>query len=188
MKRRSIITFCLSVAVALVPNFNIAAQQNAKTEKSTRRASLDSSLGQLGQELKESVAIDFRHGYYRRTFVRLKRRDGCKITFQVSLVPSLSSANEPYIPATGLGYAEWRVNLSDLDVAEVWIEAPGASAPKGDDSVIRFATAGGKASIKWNGFGVGDSRWASEGRIDVSEKYAPQVIATLQQAIMACKE
>lgn len=184
MKKTSIATSCLFVTLTLVLSLEISAQQNARAEKSKGSASLERSLDQLGQGLKESVAIDFRHGYFRRTYVRLKQRGGCNISFQESLVPSSSSVREAFKPATDLSYAEWRVNLTDLEIAEVKIETPA----KGDYRAIRFATIGGKESIKWTGFGVGDAGWVSEGRIDIGEKYAPQVAAALEQAIIACRE
>ena len=80
--------------------------------------------------------------------------------------------------------AEWKVNLSDLDIAELRIETPA----KGDYRVIRFATMGSKESIKWKGFGVGEGGWVLEGRLDIGEKVIPQITAALKQAIIACRE
>lgn len=184
MKKTSFITPCLLVTLILVLSLDIPAQQNARGEKSKRSASVERLLDQLGQELRKSVAIDFGQRYLRRTYVRLKQRDGCNISFQVSQVPSSPYVHEPNKPATDLSNAEWRVNLSDLDIAEVRIETP----PKGDYRVIHFATIGGKESIKWKGFGVGDVGWVSRGGINIDEKYAPQVGAALEQAISACRE
>lgn len=185
MKKTSLTTLCLLVTLTLVLSLDISAQQNARAEKSKGSASLERSLDQLGQGLKQSVAIEFRqwHGA-RKTYVRLKQRDGCNISFQVSQVPSSPYVNEHNQPPPDLSYAEWRVNLSNLDIAEVKIETPA----KGDYRVIRFATIEGQETIKWKGFGVGDAGWVSEGRINVGEKDAPQVAAALKQAIIACRE
>ena len=180
MKKISLTTSCLLVTLTLLLSLDISAQQNDRAKKSKGSASLERSLDQLGQVLKEGVVIEFNQWTgSRKTYVRLKQRGGCNITFQVSvLVPSLASEKE----RTGLSYAEWRVNLSDLDIADVKIETPA----KGDYRVMRFATIGSKDSIKWNGFW--DAGWVSEGRFDIEEKYAPQVEAALQQAIIACRE
>ncbi len=187
MKKRSLatrhLTVTLLVTLTLTLSLSIAAQQGVTPEKSQRSASLETSLGQLERDLKESVALDFRHRFARRTYVRLKQRGGCNISLQVSQVPSSSYVNHPDRPATDLSLAEWRINLTDLDAAEVKVERPA----NGDYRVIRFATLAGKESIKWNGFGVGDVKWTSGGRLDVGEKQAPQVAAALQQAIVACR-
>lgn len=184
MKKTSIATSCLLVTLTLLLSLDISAQQNERAKKSKGSASLEGSLDQLGQVLKEGVVIEFNQWTGpRKTYVRLKQRGGCNISFQVSRVPSGSYVNKPNQPED-LGYAEWRVNLSDLEVAEVKIETP----VKGDYRVIRFATLGGKESIKWNGFGVADAGWVSEGRIYISGKYVPRVAAALEQAISACRE
>jgi hypothetical protein len=184
MKKRLLITSCLLVTLTLVLCLDVSAQQNPVPEKSKNSVSLEKSLDQLGEGLRDSVAIDVRLSYVRRTYVRLKERGGCEISFQVSQVPGSPYANQGYKPGPDLSSAEWRVNLSDLNVAEVKIETPA----KGDYRVVSFATAGGKESIKWKGFGVGDVRWVSGGRIDISEGHAPKVAAALEQAIIACRE
>jgi hypothetical protein len=186
MKKTSLTTFYLLVTLTLALCLDISAQQNARAEKAKENASLERSLDQLGQELKQSVAIQSRRfNGPRKTYVRLKQRDGCNISLQVSQVPSNPYFNQRNQLPPDLSVAEWRLKLSDLDVAEVKIEAP---ALEGDYRVIRFATTGGKEVIKWKGFGVGDGGWRSGGWIDIGEKYAHPVAAALTQAIIACKE
>jgi hypothetical protein len=184
MKKISVSIPCTFVMLALVLCVSGSAQQSDLKEKTQASASLEMSLDQLKRGLKESVALDFRHGYARRTYVRLKRTDGCNISFQVSQVPGSSKVHEPQQPGSDLSTAEWKVNLSNLDIAEVKIE----TAVKGDYRVIHFATIGRKESIKWKGFGVGEGGWVSEGRIDIGEKVTPRIAAALQQAIIACRE
>ena len=186
MNKAPLTTFCLFATLTLMPPFDISAQQNAKAEKSKASSPVvERALGQLAEGLKESVATEFRQwNGARKTYVRLKQRGGCNISFQVSQVPSSPYVNGQNQPPPDLSHAEWRVNLSDLDIAEVKIEQP----TKGDHRAIRFATIGGRESIKWKGFGVGDVGWVSGGRIDVGEKYAPQIAAALEQAIIACRE
>ena len=82
MKKRSVTMPCILGLLILVLGVNGSAQQGGLKEKMPASASLELAFDQLKRELKESVALDFRHGYARRTYVRLKRRDGCNITFQ----------------------------------------------------------------------------------------------------------
>jgi hypothetical protein len=183
MKKKTLTALAFVGILMLVLSLDISAQQNASAEKKDGVA-LARSLDQLGQGLKDSVAVELRQwNGPRKTYVRLKQREGCNITFQVSQVPSNSNVNLQNQLPPNLSYAEWRVNLSDLDIAAVKIEKPA----KGDYRFIRFATIGGRESIKWRG-GVGDAGWVSWGRIDIEEKYAPQVAAALEQAIAACRE
>ena len=184
MKKRSVTMPCILGLLILVLGVNGSAQQGGLKEKMPASASLELAFDQLKRELKESVALDFRHGYARRTYVRLKRRDGCNITFPVSQAPGNSTVHNPQRPVSDLSMAEWKVNLSDLDIAELRIETPA----KGDYRVIRFATMGSKESIKWKGFGVGEGGWVLEGRLDIGEKVIPQITAALKQAIIACRE
>ena len=189
MKKRAFATLCLLLTLILVLFLNISAQdvlvqQNAGAQKAKGIDSLESSLVQLELRLKESVAVDFQQSSARRTYVRLKRRSGCNISLHVSHVPGSPYVHEPGKPGPDLSSAEWRMNLADLDSGEIKIERPA----KGDYSVIRFATLGGKASIKWKGFGVHDAAWKSHGQIHVGEKDAPLVAAALEQAILACRE
>jgi hypothetical protein len=189
MKKTALTTLCLLATLNLVLSLNISArqiavQQDARAEKSKGGDSLESSLALLEQGLKNTVANDFRQWDTRKTYVRLKRRGGCNIGLQVSLVPGSRYVNQNNKPGPDLSLAEWRVNLSDMDAAAVRIER----AVRGDYSVIRFATMGGKESIKWTGFGVQSAGWKSEGQIHVGEKDAPQVAAALEQAIIACRE
>lgn len=175
MKRRILLSIVL---LTLVLSLDTSAQ------KSTGSGSLERSLDQLGQELKQSVAIDYRQWTgARMTYVRLKQRDGCNISLQVSQVPSNPHVNRGNQAPADLSYAEWRVNLTDLDVAQVKIETPVK-----DYRVIRFATSGGKESIRWKGIGAGDAGLVSRGWLDIGEKHAPQVAAALEQAIIACRK
>jgi hypothetical protein len=184
MTKRSLTKPCVLVTLTLVLCLNGAAQKGNRTEKARAGASVEMSLDRLEQELKESVTLDFRMRYPRRTYVRLKRRGGCDITFQVSQVPGSAYVNESSQPGASLSSAEWRVSLSDLDADGVEMDRP----EKGDYRVMRFATLGGREAIKLKGFGTGDVRWVREGRIDISEKAAPQVATALRQAIGACRE
>lgn len=184
MKKISTIS-CLIVTMTVALSFDTAAQQNVRVQKSKGLASLATSLNQLSQELKDSVAIEFRQWYGpRKTYVRLKQRDGCNISFQVSQVPSNGYVNQSNNSVPDLSYGEWRLNLSDLDLAEVKIEIP----TNGDYRIIRFATIASKESIKWTGSGVEDAGWVSFGRINIGKKHARQVAAALGQAINACRE
>lgn len=172
------------VTLTLGLYLNGAAQQGERTKKPQAAVSVEMPLDQLEQRLKESVALDFRQRYTRRTYVRLKRKGGCDVSFQVSQVPGSPYFHDPQKPGPDLSTAEWSVNLSDLDPAGVEIGRP----TKGDYRVIRFAALGGREAIKWRGLYVGDIGRMSEGRIDVAEKVAPQIEAALRQAIIACRE
>ena len=147
-------------------------------------ASLEAALDQLEQALKKSVAIDVRMRYPRRTYTRLKRAGGCDIVFRESQVPGGSIASDPGRPVADLSSAEWRVNLSSLDPAGVKVD----KTSKGEYRVIRFAAAGGKETIRRQGFGPGDGGWLSEGRIYVGGEVASEVAAALEKAITACHE
>lgn len=174
----------LLVPLSLALTLDISAQQNAGAGKSTMSPNLESLLDQLGRELKESVVIEPRRwGGVRRTYVRLKHRGGCNITFQVSIVPSSPNANQPNRTPPDLSTAEWRVNLSDLDIAQLTIETPAI----GDFRVMRFATIGGKESIEWKGFAPGDVGRMSGGWIYIGRS-GLQAAAALEQAIIACRE
>jgi hypothetical protein len=188
MKKRAFTTLCGLVTLTLLLSLHtsaqdISVQQNSREKKPKNVDALESSLAQLEQGLKASVAVDFRQRYARRTYVRLKRRDGCNISFQISYIPGSPYVNQTHKASPDLSYAEWKMNLSDLDIAEVKIERPA----KGEYRVIRFATMGGKESLKWEG-GVQDVGWLSRGEIHVGEKEASQIAAALEQAIRACRE
>jgi hypothetical protein len=189
MKKRTFTALWCLITLTFLLSSNtsaqdISVQQNSRAKTLNNVDSLESSLARLEQGLKGSVAVDFRQRYARRTYVRLKRRGGCNISFQISLIPGSPYVNQTHRASPELSSAEWRMNLSDLDSAEVKIEKP----EKGDYRVIRFATMGGKASLKWEGFGVQDVGWPSRGEIHVSEKESSHIAAALEQAIRACQK
>ncbi|HUS10238.1 MAG TPA: hypothetical protein VMZ30_07210 [Pyrinomonadaceae bacterium] len=184
MKKTSLTLPFILVTLTLGLYLDGAAQQGERTKKPPATISSEMPLEQLEQRLKESVALDFRQWYVRRTYVRLKRKGGCDISFQVSQVPGNPYFHDPQKPGPDLSTAEWSVNLSDLDPVGVEIGRP----TKGDYRVIRFAALGGREAIKWRGPGAGEVGRRSEGRFDVGEKVAPQIAAALTQAIIACRE
>jgi hypothetical protein len=184
MKKRSLTAACLLVTLTLALCLNGAAQKGVRTEKAQAGDSLEMSLDSLEQALKESAALDFRQRYPRTTYTRLKRRGGCDISFQVSLVPGTASGHEPSRSGSELSYSELRMSLSDLDAAGVEVYRP----ETGDYSIIRFATLGGKEAIKSKDLAPGDVRQSRIGRLYVGENVAPRIVTALQQAITACKK
>ena len=177
-------TSSLIITMILALSVNAVAQQSV-VEQSKNPSSLTTSLKQLSEGLKESVAIRSRREYGpQKTYVRLKQRDGCNISFQVSLVPSNAHVHQGNEVPPPLSHAEWRLNLADLDLSQLKIDMP----PNADFRIIHFATIASKESIEWTGFGVGDAKRVSLGEIDVDEKHASQVAAALGGAIKACRE
>lgn len=184
MKKYSIRISCALAALALVFSASGSAQQTGRKEGVRAGGSLESSLDQLEEALKRSVALDFRMRYPRRTYTRLRRASGCDIGFRESQVPSGPRARAVGTPIVDLSAAELKVDLSGLDPAGVEVETPA----KGDYRIIHFAAAEGRKAIKWTGYGPGDSGWLTEARIYVGEDVAPAVAAALEKAINACRE
>ena len=184
MKKCSVRVSCALAALALTFSTYGSARQTGGREGVRAGAPLEAALDRLEQALKRGVALDFRMRYPRRTYTRLKRAGGCDIGLRESQVPGGASARDFGRPVAELSSAEWRMNLSDLDPAGVKVEKPA----KGDYRVIRFAAAGGKETIKRQGFGPGDGGWVTEGLIYVGGDVAPEVAAALEKAITACRE
>ena len=84
MKKSSLVMPCVLVALTLGLCLKGTARQGERTEKAQAGAFPEASLDELERRLKESVALDFRNRYARRTYVRLKRKGGCNAVFQVS--------------------------------------------------------------------------------------------------------
>lgn len=180
MKNKSLTILGLLVTLTLVLTLNVSAQQNAQVRQQKSSASLERSLAQLGQGLKQSVVSDLNQWTGpKKTYVRLKQRGGCAISFQVSEVPSVIYATSRQ--AVDLSVWELKVNLGELENSEIVLPL------QGDYKVILFSTIGGKESIRRTGVGVDVGRWSSVERIKIEEKYASQVAAALQQAIIACR-
>ncbi len=186
MKKRAPAVAYILVALMLASPAAVPAQKNGRAEGAPADASLEASLDRLERELRGSVAVDFRQRYARRTYVRLKRRGGCDVSFRVSDDPPGRGLSESATPAYAHPhpYAELRVSLSDLDPYGVRVER----SAKGDYAVISFATLGGKESIRWEDFERQKAGWLSGGRIEVGGKDAPRVAEALGQAIASCRE
>lgn len=184
MKRFSLAMSCVVVGLALASSAGASAGLAGRQENAGAGSRLEASLDELEGALKGSVALDFRQRYARRTYTRLKREGGCRVSFAVSRVPGGAIVSDPDRPAGDLSYEVWKVNLSGLDRGGVAVETPS----KGDYRLVRFAALAGEEAIKLEGRAVGESGWAAEGRLYVGEKDAAAVAAALEGAISACSE
>jgi hypothetical protein len=70
-----------------------------------------------------------------------------------------------------------------LDIAQLTMGTPAT----GNFQIMRFATIGGKESIKWQGYAPGDVAWVSKGWVYIGGS-GSEVVAAFEQAIKACTQ